>query len=59
VRGTTRSDERRAAIEATGAEVWVGDPPHRDDQLRARRRDDPLLAGWAWTRKDAALHGRG
>jgi len=26
VRGTTRSDARRAAIEAAGAEVWVGDP---------------------------------
>jgi uncharacterized protein YbjT (DUF2867 family) len=26
VRGTTRSEERRAAIEAAGAEVWIGDP---------------------------------
>ncbi len=26
VRGTTRSAEGRAAIEATGAEAWVGDP---------------------------------
>lgn len=26
VRGTTRSEERRGAIEATGAEVWIGDP---------------------------------
>jgi len=26
VRGTTRSEQRRAAIEAAGAEVWVGDP---------------------------------
>lgn len=26
VRGTTRSEERRAEIEAAGAEVWVGDP---------------------------------
>ncbi len=26
VRGTTRSESRRAAIEAAGAEVWVGDP---------------------------------
>ncbi len=26
MRGTTRSEERRAAIEAAGAEVWVGDP---------------------------------
>lgn len=26
VRGTTRSEARRAAIEAAGAEVWVGDP---------------------------------
>jgi uncharacterized protein YbjT (DUF2867 family) len=26
VRGTTRSPERRAAIEAAGAEAWVGDP---------------------------------
>jgi threonine dehydrogenase-like Zn-dependent dehydrogenase len=26
VRGTTRTEERRAAIEAAGAEVWIGDP---------------------------------
>lgn len=26
VRGTTRTEERRGAIEAAGAEVWVGDP---------------------------------
>ncbi len=26
VRGTTRGEARRAAIEETGAEVWVGDP---------------------------------
>jgi len=26
VRGTTRSEGRRAAIEAAGAEVWIGDP---------------------------------
>jgi uncharacterized protein YbjT (DUF2867 family) len=26
VRGTTRSEERRDAIEAAGAEVWIGDP---------------------------------
>lgn len=26
VRGTTRTQERRAAIEATGAECWVGTP---------------------------------
>ena len=26
VRGTTRAQERGAAIEAAGAEVWVGDP---------------------------------
>ncbi|MDO8209122.1 hypothetical protein [Conexibacter sp. CPCC 206217] len=26
VRGTTRSADRRSAIEATGAEVWIGDP---------------------------------
>ncbi|HXE46624.1 MAG TPA: hypothetical protein VN635_15680 [Conexibacter sp.] len=26
VRGTTRSEARRAAIEAAGAEVWIGDP---------------------------------
>lgn len=26
VRGTTRSEARRAEIEAAGAEVWVGDP---------------------------------
>jgi threonine dehydrogenase-like Zn-dependent dehydrogenase len=26
VRGTTRSEARREAIEATGAEVWIGDP---------------------------------
>jgi threonine dehydrogenase-like Zn-dependent dehydrogenase len=26
VRGTTRSEQRRAAIEAAGAEVWIGDP---------------------------------
>jgi len=26
VRGTTRTEARRAEIEATGAEVWVGDP---------------------------------
>jgi hypothetical protein len=26
VRGTTRSEERRGAIEAAGAEVWIGDP---------------------------------
>jgi len=26
VRGTTRTEERRAEIEAAGAEVWVGDP---------------------------------
>jgi uncharacterized protein YbjT (DUF2867 family) len=26
VRGTTRDEARRAAIEAAGAEVWVGDP---------------------------------
>lgn len=26
VRGTTRSEERRPAIEAAGAEVWIGDP---------------------------------
>lgn len=26
VRGTTRSEARRAEIEATGAEVWIGDP---------------------------------
>ncbi|MGI8580405.1 MAG: hypothetical protein ACR2K9_07655 [Solirubrobacteraceae bacterium] len=26
VRGTTRTEERRAAIEATGAECWVGTP---------------------------------
>lgn len=26
VRGTTRGEARRAAIAATGAEVWIGDP---------------------------------
>lgn len=26
VRGTTRDERRRAAIEAAGAEVWIGDP---------------------------------
>jgi nucleoside-diphosphate-sugar epimerase len=26
VRGTTRTEQRRAAIEAAGAEVWIGDP---------------------------------
>jgi uncharacterized protein YbjT (DUF2867 family) len=26
VRGTTRTERRRAAIEAAGAEVWIGDP---------------------------------
>lgn len=26
VRGTTRGEERRAAIEAAGAEAWIGDP---------------------------------
>lgn len=26
VRGTTRSEARRPAIEAAGAEVWIGDP---------------------------------
>ncbi|HKG37769.1 MAG TPA: NAD(P)-binding domain-containing protein, partial [Conexibacter sp.] len=26
VRGTTRTEGRRAEIEAAGAEVWVGDP---------------------------------
>lgn len=26
VRGTTRTQARRAAIEAAGAEVWIGDP---------------------------------
>jgi len=26
VRGTTRTEGRRAAIEAAGAEVWIGDP---------------------------------
>ena len=26
VRGTTRTEERRSAIEAAGAEVWIGDP---------------------------------
>jgi uncharacterized protein YbjT (DUF2867 family) len=26
VRGTTRSEARRAEIEAAGAEVWIGDP---------------------------------
>ncbi len=26
VRGTTRTEERRAAIEAAGADVWIGDP---------------------------------
>jgi hypothetical protein len=26
VRGTTRTEERRAAIEATGAECYIGDP---------------------------------
>jgi nucleoside-diphosphate-sugar epimerase len=26
VRGTTRTEARRGAIEATGAEVWIGDP---------------------------------
>jgi len=26
VRGTTRREERRAAIEMAGAEVWIGDP---------------------------------
>jgi nucleoside-diphosphate-sugar epimerase len=26
VRGTTRSEARRGAIEAAGAEVWIGDP---------------------------------
>lgn len=26
VRGTTRTEARRAEIEATGAEVWIGDP---------------------------------
>lgn len=26
VRGTTRTEERRGAIEAAGAEVWIGDP---------------------------------
>lgn len=26
MRGTTRTEERRGAIEAAGAEVWVGDP---------------------------------
>lgn len=26
VRGTTRCEQRRAVIEATGAQVWIGDP---------------------------------
>jgi uncharacterized protein YbjT (DUF2867 family) len=26
VRGTTRTEDRRAEIEAAGAEVWIGDP---------------------------------
>jgi threonine dehydrogenase-like Zn-dependent dehydrogenase len=26
VRGTTRTEERRGAIDAAGAEVWIGDP---------------------------------
>lgn len=26
IRGTTRSDARRADVEAAGAEVWIGDP---------------------------------
>ncbi|HEU4703100.1 MAG TPA: hypothetical protein VFS37_11525 [Conexibacter sp.] len=26
VRGTTRTEQRRGAIEAAGAEVWIGDP---------------------------------
>jgi len=26
VRGTTRTEQRRAAIEEAGAEVWIGDP---------------------------------
>jgi uncharacterized protein YbjT (DUF2867 family) len=26
VRGTTRTEERRAAIESAGAEAWIGDP---------------------------------
>jgi hypothetical protein len=26
IRGTTRTEERRAAIEAAGAEAWIGDP---------------------------------
>jgi len=26
VRGTTRTEQRRTAIEAAGAEVWIGDP---------------------------------
>ena len=45
VRIVTRTEAGRAAIEAAGGECWIGTPDvDRDAALRARERDDPVLA---------------
>ncbi|MFL5816344.1 MAG: NAD(P)-binding domain-containing protein [Conexibacter sp.] len=61
VRGTTRSEERRAAIEAAGAEVWIGDPD-RIATISYALADVTILC-WLMSsaegseEKIAALHG--
>jgi threonine dehydrogenase-like Zn-dependent dehydrogenase len=61
VRGTTRAEERRAEIEAAGAEMWVGDPD-RIATLSYALADVTILC-WLMgsaegpEEKIAALHG--
>ena len=56
VRGTTRSQDRTAAIAEAGAEPYVGDPDRIGTLMeRAGRRDGRLLA--AGTVPDPDLHG--
>jgi nucleoside-diphosphate-sugar epimerase len=61
VRGTTRGEQRRAAIEAAGAEVWIGDPD-RIATISCALADVTILC-WLMGSADgsaeqvAALHG--
>src|SRR3954451_4110902 len=61
VRAVTRSEERRAAIEETGAECWIGDPD-RVGTLRYAL-DNATILLWALGTASgeaegvAALHG--
>jgi NAD(P)H-binding len=56
VRAVTRSQERRAAIEAAGCECWIGDPD-RIGTLRYALENATVLL-WLLARVDAPeLHG--